>query len=67
MLWEACARRAEEILARGRRHAEQDIVAWAQANAARVIAVGVGRPHCPTCVDAIEGAGGLTASPRRQP
>lgn len=49
------------------RHAEQNIVNWAQNNDQRVVAVGAGRPVCDDCVSSIEGAGGTVASPRRHP
>jgi hypothetical protein len=58
---------AYEQIAPGFEHAEQDIVRWAQNHGQRVIAVGAGRPHCDECVKAIEQAGGITASPRRNP
>ncbi len=59
------ALRTDEVVVGGAGHAEANIVAWADANGYSVVSVGAGRPHCPNCVDAITGAGGSTASPRR--
>lgn len=55
---------ADEVVVGGTSHAEANIVAWAEANGYRVIAVGAGRPHCQHCVDDITGAGGSPASPQ---
>ncbi len=46
-------------------HAEADIIAWAALNNYKVIAVAAGRPICENCVQTIEGAGGILASPRK--
>jgi filamentous hemagglutinin len=59
------ALKPDEILVPGLKHAEQDLVAYANRQGYKVISVGAGRPHCPTCVMEIEAAGGVTASPRR--
>jgi len=60
--------KAGEILATGPagRHAERDIIFYAQRNRLRVIAIGAGLRHCTNCQDAIEGVGGVVAS-RRAP
>lgn len=62
-----CARLCNRVrlFVSGTRHAEQNIVAWAQENGYQVISVGAGRPHCPVCVETVTSAGGSTASPRR--
>lgn len=54
-----------EVVVGGTGHAEVNIVRWAQENGYRVVTVGLGRPHCALCVDAITGAGGSPASPIR--
>ncbi len=42
-------------------HAEQDIIAYAQANNWEMVMVAAGRPICPMCVDEILGSGATTA------
>jgi len=51
-----------EIMVSGTGHAEQDIVAYAQARGWEIVTVAAGRPICPPCVDAILGSGATTAS-----
>lgn len=60
-------RESGQTVAPGEKHAEQNIVDWAQENDQKVVTVGAGRPVCDECVDAIEDAGGTVASPRRNP
>jgi hypothetical protein len=52
-----------EVVISGTGHAEQTIVNWANANGYRVVAVGAGRPICPSCAAAIQGSGASTATP----
>ncbi|MEG4964043.1 MULTISPECIES: hypothetical protein [unclassified Microcoleus] len=54
-----------ETVIPGLGHAEANIVAWAVKNDCKVIAVAAGRPICENCVQTIEGAGGLVASPQK--
>lgn len=54
-----------EIVIPGYGHAEADIVAWAAPNNYKVIAVAAGRPICENCVQSIERAGGIVASPKK--
>jgi len=60
-------RESGQTVAPGEKHAEQNIVDWAQGNEQKVVTVGAGRPVCDECAEAIEGAGGTVASPRRNP
>ena len=59
------ALQAGEIVIPGYGHAEADIVTWAAPNNYKVIAVAAGRPICENCVQSIEGAGGIVASPKK--
>jgi hypothetical protein len=54
-----------EVMAPGLGHAEQDIIAYAQARDWEMVTVAAGRPICPMCVDDIVGVGATTASALR--
>jgi len=58
--------RAGYEVAPGTGHAETDIVDHATLRHWRVIAVGAGRPVCRPCVTAIENAGGVVATVKKQ-
>jgi hypothetical protein len=59
------ALKPDEILVSGLKHAEQDLVSFAVQQGYKVISVGAGRPHCPTCVVIIEDTGGTPAGARK--
>lgn len=46
-------------------HAEINILQYARENDLRVIAVGAGRPYCPTCGPTLDAAGVLATGPRK--
>lgn len=54
-----------ESVIQGFGHAEADIIDWANKNGYQVIAVAAGRPICDKCVQAIEGASAIVASPKK--
>ena len=56
-----------EILAPGLRHAEADIVNFAQENGLNLLEVGATRPICFACASLIEGAGATPVTPLKVP
>lgn len=62
---EAMGPRAEPV-ANGTRHAEQNIVSYANDSNVKVVTIGAGRPVCGECATAIESAGGRVATPKKQ-